>query len=169
MQQNMKWRAARNPVYTIQPVVKPVVKRVWQPVECLYTRYNQLSNRFDNRLYRVNGSRSHCSQWTLYPLMAYCCWASSCTQSNASFLERTLSSTRVMKDRYSTFSDQTQWLSSMCVVGSSCGVVSSQTGFRIVAATALWWSSLGALRAVWSRNLNREGMKRCVMWSEVAI
>jgi len=32
---------------------------VWQPVECLYTRYNQLSNRFDNgfdnRLYRVNG------------------------------------------------------------------------------------------------------------------
>jgi len=25
-----------NPVYTIQPVVKPVVKWVWQPVECLY-------------------------------------------------------------------------------------------------------------------------------------
>ena len=46
-------------VYMMQPFVKPVVKRVWQPVECLYTRYNRLSNRFhnrfDNRLYRVNG------------------------------------------------------------------------------------------------------------------
>jgi len=41
------WQPA---VYTIQPVVKPVVKRVWQPVECLYTRCNRLSNRFDNRL-----------------------------------------------------------------------------------------------------------------------
>jgi len=68
------WQLA---VYTIQPVVKPFVKRVWQPVECLCTRYNQLSNpfdnwfdnrlsyiqtfnrlwnRFDNRLYRVNGA-----------------------------------------------------------------------------------------------------------------
>ena len=52
------WQPA---VYTIQPFVKPVVKRVSQPVECLYTRYNRLSNRydnrfdngFDNRLYRV--------------------------------------------------------------------------------------------------------------------
>ena len=42
-----------SPVYTIQPVVKPVVKRVWQPVKCLYARYNRLSNPFDNRLYRV--------------------------------------------------------------------------------------------------------------------
>jgi len=63
------WQPA---VYMIQPVVKPVVKRVWQPVECLYTWYNrllnrfnnrsciqtfnQLSNRFDNRLYRTNGA-----------------------------------------------------------------------------------------------------------------
>ena len=53
-----------NPVYTIQPVVKPVVQPVWQPVECLYTRCNRLSIRFDNRfengfdhrLYRVNGA-----------------------------------------------------------------------------------------------------------------
>jgi len=44
------WQPA---VYTIQLVVKPVVKWVWQPVECLYTRYNCLSNRFDNQLYRV--------------------------------------------------------------------------------------------------------------------
>jgi len=52
------WQTA---VYTIQPFVKPVVKRVWQPAECLYRRYNPLSNRFDNRfdngfdnrLYRV--------------------------------------------------------------------------------------------------------------------
>jgi len=40
-------------------VVKPVWQPVWQPVGCLFTRYSQLSNRlynrFDNRLYRVNG------------------------------------------------------------------------------------------------------------------
>jgi len=29
-----------SPVYMIQPVVKPV----WQPGKCLYTRYNRLSN-----------------------------------------------------------------------------------------------------------------------------
>ena len=39
-----------------QPLfLQPVVKRVWQPVECMYIRYNRLSNRFDNRLYRLNG------------------------------------------------------------------------------------------------------------------
>ena len=43
-------------VYTIQPVVKPVVMTVVKRVECLYTRYNRLTNRFDNRLYRVNGA-----------------------------------------------------------------------------------------------------------------
>jgi len=58
---NPVWQPDGQPaVYTIQPFVKPVVKRVWQPVECLYTRYNRLSNRFDNRfdnrLYRVNGA-----------------------------------------------------------------------------------------------------------------
>jgi len=65
-------------VYTIQPVVKAVVKLVWQPpvVSCIQT-FNRLTtvlneqsvrstrlsnrlsngfdNRFDNRLYRVNG------------------------------------------------------------------------------------------------------------------
>jgi len=49
---------ALNPVYTIQPVeavVKAVVQPVWQPVGCLFTRCSRLSNRFDNRLYRVNG------------------------------------------------------------------------------------------------------------------
>jgi len=48
----------------VQPVVKPryttcvkpVVKRVWQPVECLYIHDTILDNRTDNRLYRVNGS-----------------------------------------------------------------------------------------------------------------
>jgi len=40
-------------VYTTQPFVKPVIKRVWQSVECLYTRYNRLSNQIDNWLYRV--------------------------------------------------------------------------------------------------------------------
>ena len=48
-----------SPVYTIQPVVKQVVKPACQPVGCLFTRYSRLSyrlyNRFDNRLYRVNG------------------------------------------------------------------------------------------------------------------
>jgi len=38
-------------------VEQPVVRPVWQPVGCLYTRYNllsnRLSNRFDNRLYHV--------------------------------------------------------------------------------------------------------------------
>jgi len=42
-------------------MIQPVVKTVWQPVECLYTRYNRLlnqlsyrsHNRLDNRLYRV--------------------------------------------------------------------------------------------------------------------
>jgi len=45
-------------IHDTAAVVKPVVKRVWQLVECLQTRYNRLSNRlynrFDNRLYRVN-------------------------------------------------------------------------------------------------------------------
>ena len=40
-----------SPVYTIQPVVKPV----WQPVGCLFTRYSWLSHQLYNRLYRVNG------------------------------------------------------------------------------------------------------------------
>jgi len=44
----------------IQPVVNPVWQPDWQPVGCLFTRYSRLSNRlynnrFDNRLYRVNG------------------------------------------------------------------------------------------------------------------
>jgi len=52
-------------VYTIQLFVKPVVKRVWQPVECLYTRYNRLSNRFDNRLYRINGAYQTCNGKTV--------------------------------------------------------------------------------------------------------
>jgi len=42
-----------SPIYTIQPVVKPV----WQLGKILYTRYNRLSNpltnRFDKRLYCV--------------------------------------------------------------------------------------------------------------------
>jgi len=57
-----------NPVYTIQPVVKPVVQRVWQPtVSCKQTSNrlskwlsnrsdNRFDNRIDNRLYRVNGA-----------------------------------------------------------------------------------------------------------------
>jgi len=32
----------------------------WQPVKYLYTRYNRLSNRFDNRLYRVNKHPTDC-------------------------------------------------------------------------------------------------------------
>ena len=46
-------RLNESPVYTIQPVVNMVVKLDWQPVKCLYTRHNRLSNRFDNRLYSV--------------------------------------------------------------------------------------------------------------------
>ena len=47
-----------NPVYTIQPVVTGCTTGLTKPVECLYTRYNRLSNGFDNRLYRVNGALS---------------------------------------------------------------------------------------------------------------
>jgi len=39
----------------IQPIVKPVVKLVWQPVVSCIQTFNRLSNPFDNRLYRVNG------------------------------------------------------------------------------------------------------------------
>ena len=63
------WQPA---VYTIQPFVKPCVKGVWQPVECLYTRYNRLSkrfdNRFDNRLYRVNGASQYVYRLLLFLL-----------------------------------------------------------------------------------------------------
>jgi len=50
------------PVYTIQPVVKPVQ----QPVECLFTRCSRLFNRFHNRLYRVNGALEfrHVNKWS---------------------------------------------------------------------------------------------------------
>ena len=47
------------PVYTIQPVVKPVEQAVGQPVvSCIQTSNrlkNQFYNRFDNQLYCVNG------------------------------------------------------------------------------------------------------------------
>jgi len=61
-------------VYTnIQPVVQqvrqPVVKQVRQPVGCLFTRYSMLSNRFDNRLYRVNG---------VLHIMTYYSWTNEC-------------------------------------------------------------------------------------------
>ena len=46
-----------NPIYTIQPVVKPAWQRVWQPaVSCKQTSNrlsNRLSNGFDNRLTAV--------------------------------------------------------------------------------------------------------------------
>jgi len=45
-----------SPVYTIQPVVKPVVQlsnRFDNRVKCLYTRYNRLSNPLSNRLYNA--------------------------------------------------------------------------------------------------------------------
>jgi len=45
--QTMKITQQLSPVYTTQAVVKPVR----QPVKCLYTRYNQLSNRMSNRFF----------------------------------------------------------------------------------------------------------------------
>jgi len=43
----------------LNPVTQPVVNPVLKPVGCLFTRCSRLSNRlcnrFDNRLYRVNG------------------------------------------------------------------------------------------------------------------
>ena len=39
-------------VYTIQPVVN----QLWQPIVSCIQTFTRLSNRFDNRLYRVNGA-----------------------------------------------------------------------------------------------------------------
>jgi len=63
---NNRWLYLSYHVYTIQPAVKPV--------ECLYTRYNQLSNQFDNRhdnrLYRVKGALVvHCRIPLLVPAL----------------------------------------------------------------------------------------------------
>ena len=38
-------------------MIQPVVK---QPIKCLYTRYNRLSNQFDNQLYRVYKHSTGC-------------------------------------------------------------------------------------------------------------
>jgi len=45
-----------NPVYTIQPVVKPVLQPVASCMQTFHRLSNGLYNRFDNRLYRVNGA-----------------------------------------------------------------------------------------------------------------
>ena len=61
-----------NRLYTIQPVVNPVAKWVSQPVEYLYTRYNLLSNRFDNPLYRVY---KHSAVWQpVWQQVVSCKW-----------------------------------------------------------------------------------------------
>jgi len=48
-----------NPVLIDRIRIKSVVKPVWQPIGCLFTRYSWLSNRlcnqFDNQLYCANG------------------------------------------------------------------------------------------------------------------
>jgi len=41
-----------SPVYTIQPVVKTVVKPDWQPVVSCIQTFNRLSNPFDNRFHK---------------------------------------------------------------------------------------------------------------------
>ena len=54
------------PVYTIQPVVKPVVQLVWQPaVSCKQTS-NRLWDRFDNHVERTATVRSTGYQTGLY-------------------------------------------------------------------------------------------------------
>ena len=60
------WQPA---VYTIQLFVKPVVKWVWQPVECLYTRYNQLSNQIDNRFDNGFHHRLYHVYTNIYPVV----------------------------------------------------------------------------------------------------
>jgi len=72
-----KQRNSLSPVYTIQPVVKPVAGLTtgWTNSGCsLFTRISRLSNRlynrFDNRLYRVNGVLELCSttsEQNVYP------------------------------------------------------------------------------------------------------
>ena len=61
----------------VQPVVSPVVQPVLQQVGCLYTRYNLLSNwlsdRFDNRLYRVNGALDLTFDHLIYAAYLWMC------------------------------------------------------------------------------------------------
>jgi len=60
----------------MQPIVKPVIKVVWQPGKCLYTRYNRLSNRlsnrFDNRLYHVYKHSTGCQTRLITGLTTGC-------------------------------------------------------------------------------------------------
>jgi len=49
-------------VYTIQPVVKPV----WQPVVSCIQTFNRLLNRFDKRLYRVNGALARSTAYSQF-------------------------------------------------------------------------------------------------------
>ena len=44
-----------DPLYTIQPVVKPVEQPAASCKQTFNRSSNRLFNRFDNRLYRVNG------------------------------------------------------------------------------------------------------------------
>ena len=77
------WFLLLSPVYTIQPVVKPVVIPVWQPVECLYTRYNRLSNwlsnQFGNQLYRAYKHSTSCQTHATGCIMYTAGCQTSCT------------------------------------------------------------------------------------------
>jgi len=78
------WAACNNcsalvdsePVYTIQPVVKPVWQTVEQPVvSCIQTfnrLSNQLYNRFGNRFCRVYGVSAFQSPWYGKPRFSGC-------------------------------------------------------------------------------------------------
>jgi len=53
-------------------ISSPVVKPVWQLAKCLYTRYNRLSNPFDNRLYCVYKHSTGCQTRFDYRLYRVC-------------------------------------------------------------------------------------------------
>jgi len=98
-----RWWCARHadellsPVYTIQPVVKPV----WRQTGCqtglttsciVYQTFNQLSNQFDNRLYHVNGV-------VVYELLTKS--NSSCSRYNVEFKLHQLRQTNIACDLFS--------------------------------------------------------------------
>jgi len=63
-------------------VVKPVVKRVWQLGKCLYTRYNRLSVRFDNQLYRVYKHSTGCQTRLTTDCIVYTAGCQACCRTS---------------------------------------------------------------------------------------
>ena len=73
---NCMWsiKSCRYQCQNVQPVWQPavytmqlVVKRIWQPVVSCIQTFNRLSNRFNIRLYRVNGAWKSRQLFEIFP------------------------------------------------------------------------------------------------------